>query len=428
MKNLPGLALLILLFAILISCGRNNNNQASLYKVTLRDFNDFVIVEGTVEALRSSSITCPNKIEGTIVYLIDDGEMVKKGDTVCVLEDRESTNKYENLINEVEQSKIQFTKGKADLEMKYALLESQVENNKAQTLITNLDTSQLKYLSPQLRKIKELELDIALIERSKLEKRLLRLNEINESELKKLELQIVQKENEATKIKSVLDQLVILAPQDGLAVRAKSWFTGNKMQEGDEVWSGMPLVDIPDLSEMKVVIQSTESAYKTIEEKKQVVYTFDAMPGNMAWGKIKKKAPMGKPIKRNSKVKYFEVNATIDSFKVIPDLGLSTNCRIILTQVKDTIVVPQLAIFDEDSIKVVYVKKNKKFEKREVRIGESSNKEAVVVVGLKRDEFVSFEKPKSDNIVSTVLLNDTLVKTDTLLLIKDDQVESVSLK
>ena len=406
MKPRTELLLFIFISVFFTSC--REKNQSIYYKLIPSTFSDELIIEGTVEAVNSATIACPSRINGTIKYIVEEGAYVHKGDTVCILENSELSNNYENLLANVEKSKAQYEKSKADLKMSYAVLKAQVENNNAQTQITNLDSAQLSYLSPQQRKIKELELEKAAIEKAKYEKKLEYLEKINKSELEKLKLQIDRTQFRADRIKERLDNMVLISPQDGLVLRGIAWATGNKVQEGDQGWSGMPVATIPDMTEMKVVIQAPESEYKRIKENDQVLYTFDAMPGNRAWGKILKRAPMGKPINNKSKVKYFEITATVDSFKVIPDLGISANCKVMLAEVTDTVVVPQLAIFDEDSISVVYVKHGHHFEKREVLLGESSPKEAVIIAGLNGDETVSFEKPLSSKIKSTILLPDSL--------------------
>jgi multidrug resistance efflux pump len=400
----------VLLPSLVVSCNNENKNKMVLHQLALQSFSNELFVEGTVEALHSSTITCSRQLDGTIVYLIEDGAPVLKGDTVCIMENRESTSRYEDLLVRVEQTKAQYAKSEADLAMSYALLEAQVKSNEAQTAITNLDSLQLKYISVQQRKIKELELKKAAIEKAKFKMKLNFLEQINESELRKLELKIKQDENHAQKIKDIIDQMVMLAPQDGIALRSISPFSGNKTQEGDQVWGGMPIVDIPELTEMKVMISAAESEYKRIKVGDKVMYTFDGMPGNQAWGMIKRKAPMGKAIKRNSKVKHFEITATVDSFKVIPDPGLSANCRVLLDFLPDTVVVPMLAVFDEDSMKVVYVKTKNNFEKREIFPGISSPRETVVIAGLEGHELISFVKPPSSKVKSNVLIPDS-VKT-----------------
>jgi len=169
------------------------------------------------------------------------------------------------------------------------------------------------------------------------------------------------------------------------------------------------LINIPDMTEMKVKILASEASYKRMNINDRVEYTFDAMPGNVASGKILSKAPIGQPISRNSKVKFFEVEASMETSKVLPSPGLSVTCNIILQRVKDTIVVPQIAIFEEDSMKIVYVKQEKGFEKRQVKIGPSSPKMAVIAKGLSGKESLSLIKPSSATVKMTTLLPDSAV-------------------
>ena len=409
MKLLLNYIIVLFYLTLAFSCSDKTDSRLVYYKLHPDSFIDDLVAEGTVESVNSSIVNCPQRLSGTIIFLVEDASMVKKGDTVCILENREYASFYEDLLTRVEQSRAQYNKSKADLDMSYSLLQAQVKSNEAQSAITNLDSVQLQYLSIQQRRIKMLELEIAAIEKSKYETKLKFLDQINESELRKLELQIKQDENQAARIKEILDGMIMTAPRDGLALRAKMRQGGAKVQEGDNVWGGIPLVEIPDLSEVKVMIMASETNYKRISENNEVAFSFDAMPGNMAWGKIEKKAPMGQPVSRNSKVRIFEITAKVDSFKVLPEVGVSASCRVFLSYIPDTIVVPQLAIFDDDSLKVVYVKTSwNSYEKRQVLISKSSPGSAVIAAGLSGDEVVSFIKPKPAKIKSTLLLPDSL--------------------
>ncbi|MFA6581870.1 MAG: hypothetical protein WCS79_08715, partial [Paludibacter sp.] len=173
---------------------------------------------------------------------------------------------------------------------------------------------------------------------------------------------------------------------------------------------GMAVVNIPDLTKMKVKIIASENDCKRIEENDAVEYSFDAMPKNKAWGKIVKKSPVGQPVKQNSKVKIFEIEASIDTAKMIPGPDLTTKCKVILKRIKDTIVIPQITIFEQDSMKVVYVKKSDKYEMRQIITGSSSQNRAVVVAGLHEKEKISFIKPGSDLIENKTLLTKSILK------------------
>lgn len=136
------------------------------------------------------------------------------------------------------------------------------------------------------------------------------------------------------------------------------------------------------------------------------------MPGNQAQGKIIMKSPVGQQYKEGSKVKFFDIEASIDSVDIMPEPGLTANCRIILKQVKDTITIPQIAIFEEDSMKMVYVKKKNGFEARQIKTGLTSSKEAIISEGLFAKEQIGLAKPNPSSIKSKVLLPVEIQETD----------------
>jgi multidrug efflux pump subunit AcrA (membrane-fusion protein) len=147
------------------------------------------------------------------------------------------------------------------------------------------------------------------------------------------------------------------------------------------------------MEQMKVKIMAPEGQFKRLKIGDKVEFSFDAQPDNQAWGTITKKAPIGQPIKRRSKVKVFEVEASVDSSRHIPTPGMSAQCRIILYQLSDTLVVPQIALFERDSAKVVYVETGKGYEVREVVPGLSSPSEVVIMKGLKAGDRISLLLP-----------------------------------
>lgn len=408
-KHIHAVLLPVLLFMIFFSCTKSTENIHHI-NLTRQTYSNSIELIGVVEAANSASVICPGRLSGDVIYIVEDGTWVNKGDTICIIENREYTNHYETLLNTVEQSEALYNKGKADLEMSYALLEAQVKNNEAQAAIANLDSAQLLYLPKHKRKIKELQLQIAQIEKEKYEKKLRFLEQINESELRKLELKISQDKMQAQSIKLLLDQMVMLAPCDGIAIRSRLRYTREKIKKGDEVWAGIQVAEIPNSTVVKATIMASETNYKRIALNNRVQFSFDAIPGNSAWGKITKKAAMGQPVSRNSKIREFEISASIDSFITLPEIGISANCKVIIEQITDTVVVPQLAIFDQDSAKVVYIKnKHNAYKQQQVLLGENSPKLAVIIAGLNGNETVSLIKPKASKIYKKAFLPDSVL-------------------
>lgn len=400
--------IILTLFFCFSSCNLRNKESVSTYIVSTTDFENSILIEGIVEPIRFTNLTCPGHVDGIVTFLIDDGTYVNEGDVVCIIEDNDQQTNYDNLKIELENATAELNKINADLKMQYALLEAQVRNNEVDTEISQLDSLQLKFATPNQRRIKELELERAYIEKAKYEQKLSSLDIINRSEIKKLEIRIQQLTNRLQSAEKILEGLTVRAPKKGLAIIADSRMTGMKLKVGDNVWNNMPVVILPEMKEMKVKMSVSETDFRQINENDSVAYTFDAMPENTGYGKITKKLPIGQPYKMNSKVKFFEVEASIDSVLQLPEPGFTANSRVITTYVGDTIVVPQIAIYDVDSMKVVYVRENNRYEMRQVTTGLSSMKETTVTAGLKDGEVISLIKPSASSIRGRKLLSDSI--------------------
>lgn len=393
-------AVAALLGIFLVSCSAKGGGDLTLYTVERGTFDDVLRVEGFTESLGSLIFTCPPDVDGSIEYLVESGTVVKAGDTLCIIEDMSIEERYDNWLVNLENSYADLEAAKANAQLELALLEAQVRTNEAETLIAGLDSVQLLYLSPTERRIKELQMEQSAIQRERLYRQVDKQKIIQQADIKKIQSQISQIERRVESQRQLLQSLVILAPKDGLAIRARrNPWSSQTWLVGDNVWYGRAVVTMPTMDSMKVLIYAQETEYKRIEVGDSVEYTFDAMPGNRAWGRISKLSPMGLKRTEGSEVKTFEVEATVDSLLQPLDPGLSVNCRIFLQHVPDTLVVPTVCVYKRDSVDVVYVRKGRKYEEREVRLSISTPRSSVIAEGVNEGEQITLIKPDDKHIL-----------------------------
>lgn len=374
------------------------------------NFQHVLRVEGLVESVSATNVMCPQSVDGFITYLIEDGAWVEEGDTLCVIEDTGLESDYESVLQRLEEAEGALAKMVAKHSMDLALLESQYLTNQAETKIAQLDSLRLAYLPAGQRKIEELELEIVALRRKKLEEKISITPMMQEREENRRNNEIRRLKRQVETLEERLAALVLLAPKKGIASIAESPYMREKFKVGDNVWNGMAIISIPDMEHMKVMIAASETDFKAINESDSVIFTFGAMPDEMAFGKITRKVRAGKPVKRGSKVKTFDIEASIDSTTRMPDPGYTVNCNVMLQEMRDTIFVPIITVFNEDSIKVVYVRGRKGFEMRQVLTGLSSTKETVITAGLGGGEEIAFMRPKESLVKKHVLLPDSVVK------------------
>lgn len=265
LKKAKIIIILTLLFCI-SSCNLKNKENISTYTVSNIDFENSILIEGIVEPIRFINLVCPRNVDGIVTFLIENGTYVDEGDVVCIIEDNNQQNNYDNLKISLENAIAELNKVNADLKMQYALLEAQVRNNEVDTEIADLDSLQFMFATPTQRRIKELELEMAYIEKVKFEQKLKSLDIINQSEVRKLEINIQQLTTRLQSAEKILEELTIKAPKKGLAIVADSRMTGGKLKVGDNVWNNMPLVIIPEISEMKVKMAVNETDFRHISE------------------------------------------------------------------------------------------------------------------------------------------------------------------
>lgn len=399
-KNIVQSCLTAIIGIAFISCSSKNGEGFTYYTVERDAFVDVLRVEGFTESLGSVILTCPPDVDGSIEYLIESGTMVKKGDTLCIIEDLSIEERYDNLLIDLENSYADLEATKANAQLELAMLEAQVRTNEAETQIAGLDSVQLLYLSPTERRIKELQMEQSVIRRERLYKQVDKQKIIQQADIKKAESKISRIERRVESQRELLQSLILLAPRDGLAIRARrNPWTAQTWLVGDNVWNGRAVVTMPTIDSMKVLIYAQETEYKRIEVGDSVEYSFDAMPYNRAWGRITKLSPMGLKRTEGSEVKTFEVEASVDSVLQPLDPGLSANCRIFLQHVPDTLVVPTVCVYKRDSVDVVYVRKGKKYEERVVRLSITTPRSSVIADGVNEGEQITLIKPDDKHIL-----------------------------
>jgi len=376
-----------------LSCSKNQNNNLH-YKVVKQDFINQITTFGTVEEQQLVLIICPEiRPNPQINSLVPEGSYVHKDDIVCTLKADAIKIDYDNALKELETTKAELSKTQAELQLNKNLLEAELRAVKASLAIANLQLPQLEFLPPNRQKIIQLELKRANIEKSKIQKKLSSLDVVHSLEINRILAKITRAENKVQRCREFIDKLILRSPIDGLVIYEINWNTGKKNKEGDNVWEGQPILKIPKIDKLQVNVKVKETYIKRIAKNQRAFIHLDARPDLPLTGKVTSIANMGKPITRNSPVKAFEVIVELDSTRERIQIGLNATCHILVNERPDAIAVPKECIFEQDSLKVAYVKSGSKYESRKLNIGPSSDDFTLVKQGLSGGEQLALLKP-----------------------------------
>lgn len=380
---------------VLLSCrGDDEASSSLLARVERRDFREELATVGTAYSANTVTLAVGHNTNGKVAFAVENGIDVKKGDTLCIVESTGLAQEMDNLLTMKKNAEAELVKTEATYAMERAVMEAHVATGAAEAQISALDSLQLEFSPVLQRRISELNLRKASIERERYTRQMRVQEVIHRVDVQRIHTFIAALGRRIADMQERIDALTVTAPADGIALLADAPADRRRrLTIGDEVWERCPLVVMPDLSHMEVLIEAPENEYKRMDVGDSVRFTFSAIPDSVAWGHIVRKLPVGKDVGAG-KVKMFDVTASIDSSGVVVMPQSTTQCVVCLRELKDTLVVPAVCVYDRDSLKVVYVHRpGGMAEERVVTVAAASTNEVVIADGVSEGEQLWMLKP-----------------------------------
>ena len=384
-------------FMIVLSCGKAAENDVALHKVMRGDFFNSVTVSGELQAAQSQVITAPslkwpmNQLK--VAYIVDDGAKVERGDTLVLFDNTDVQKTLTDAQNSLEIANAELSKAKVNHRSDLEGLEADLKISEIDYEMKKIDLEKAGFEADIDRKNIELELDQAKNNLDQARQEIESTKKVQAEELSKQELQVQQAQSRVDQAQKALESLVMTAPTPGLAIIKDNYSTREKYQVDDQLWSGWPMIGLPDLSVMEAVVEVNEVDISRVAVGQETRVRMDAFPDTSYMGEITEIATLARNKDRNSRVKVFETKVVIkeSNEQLLP--GMTVSCEIIIDKVPDVIFVPLEAIFSKDDETFVYVKKGMGFDKRKVLTGMENDNYVVIKDGLEKDDEVALSDP-----------------------------------
>jgi len=381
----------------IMACGNQSNEEIPMADVKRGVFYLNINEEGEIKATRSANISSPNISwrygSLKISYLVNDGSEVKGGDTVVVFDPSEVRKAIVDSESRLEIRKAELEKLQAEQESDMDGLKADLEVTRLSQQISKIQFESATYEAEIRRKEIQLNLEKANIALDRAVEQIKNKEKIQHEEIKQKKLEITQAKNELNDAYETLNKLYLVTPAPGFAIINRNWSSGLKFQVGDQCWSGYPLIELPDLSELKAVVQINEVDISKISKGLRVEIKPDAFSDSVYQAGVIDVANLAVSKDRNSKVKVFPVDILIKNpgKNLLP--GLTVSCRIIVDQIDDVIYVPIEAVKTSPEGSYVFLKTTGGFVQREVELGASNTDYVIVTDGLKERDRVTLSDP-----------------------------------
>jgi HlyD family secretion protein len=397
-KTIAALGVVVFIVLLVILFFPSKKTEIPSFKVKKGDFSVFVIESGSMRSKNSSTITAPRLLTGgnlQIVFLAPEGTIAEKDQLLIRFDPSTAMKRIQDKQTELKTVLADFAKLKAQQSADGSQAKTEFETAKLNFQLAEIAKNKMEF-EPEAKK-REANLEF---ERAKLSFEQSKLNVgnkgiVRKSERGNLQLKISQIKSDIEGSIKEMDQLAVKAPLSGLIVYENNWSTGRKIAVGDQPWPGMPLISLPDLSEMQVEVSINEMDIAKVKSGQTVIVTPDAFPDKQFTGVITSVSQIGREKGSGSNIKVFDIVIDLKGTDPVLKPGITTTNKVVIETIRDVLSVPIVSVVEEEKKTVVYVKKGNSFSKREVVLGARNDNFVVVKKGLAAGEEVALRNPEA---------------------------------
>lgn len=315
-----------------------------------------LLIDGELRAVTSRTVFVNTQEESKITFLPPEGSIVKAGDRVVELDSTTIHTKIKEIEEQIIAAENTIVKTRSthesflrDMEVQLSQLWLAYEQAKIKARAPAEVVSRRDYQENLLNLEKtrtEYENQIRKIEQKKKEQ----AAEIQVSTIDKDKLTLQLK-----KSKNNLAGMTLTAPAEGMVIYNEHWNEQRKVQIGDVIWGGFPVVTLPDLHEMEVTAAVNEVDGPKLSIGQKATIRLDSYPHIEITGSVKAIAQTAVKASWRAKAKIFKVVISLD--KTVPEImkpGMSAQVSIVLSESLSDLIVPRSTIgFESDSAGVV---------------------------------------------------------------------------
>jgi RND family efflux transporter MFP subunit len=201
------------------------------------------------------------------------------------------------------------------------------------------------------------------------------------------------------KAEGQLHALTVTAPADGIVAVLRNWRSGNWMnpqdfKEGDRVWAGASIAELPDISSLFGSARVDEVERGRLAIGQPATVRVEALPDKELKAHVDTISALAKadftswPPPRN-----FDVRIALDDIDDRLRPGMTVSIRIATETLRQVLTVPAQAVFSHGGADVVYVLRRGGVERRVVAIDRRNADRVVLRSGVEPGERVTLVEP-----------------------------------
>jgi multidrug efflux pump subunit AcrA (membrane-fusion protein) len=376
--------------------------EVPVARVRRADFIISVRTRGDIKSARSIIMKAPQVPGLRIVHLAEHGRTVKKGDVVVEFDPVQQEQNVITRSTNVQSADGDITQMKATQKMDDEADAMSKMSSEYDLERSKLDASKAEVLSAIDGEKNRIQVGVSEGSLQQVKATINAHQVGHEADLGRLG----QRKDKAVKDRDLattyLTMMQLRAASDGIVnvlpnFRSQGTFGQSTppFKEGDNVWTGAEIAEMPDLSQLYINLNLEEVDRGKLQMGQAVRVRVDAIPDKEFAGEIDFISPIASLVFKGGATaeKSFPARATL---KVLDDRlrpGMSSTAEIIIERQPNMLLIPARSSFVKDGKPAVYVQIGKNFVVRPIQVGTRNDEDMIVTGGLKEGEIVTLESP-----------------------------------
>src|SRR5579883_518784 len=395
-KGFVSLAVLALIGAAATGVYRMRQVQASgtLPVAPARKGDSQVIIRsrGELRALRSVQVYAPVVPGLRIAWLAPSGEMIKEGDLMIKFDSSSSEQQLQQ-----QQAALRQAQATLDQAVAQARITADQDQSDLADATFNVEKAKLEVSKQEIvgqLQAEESKVDLAMAEQKlKMQAATVALHVASDvSKRASLTRQRDKAQADVDLTKARIAEMQIKAPITGFLTFStnytQGWIDAKPFKVGDNVWAGMALAEIPDLSTLQLEGKIDETDRGRIAVNQTVKVHIDSLPELDIKAKVGQISPMAEASNEFPRTKSFKAWASLQNADARLRPGMNGGMDIIIRNIPDAISIPAKALFTRNGKPVVYVAHGNAYLPTEVEVL-ARNPDEVAISGLPAGSMVT---------------------------------------
>ena len=247
-----------------------------------------------------------------IVNMAPEGKQVKTGDLLVTFDAQRIRDDLQKFQNELDQANKELDKTKVQIDLEREELKSKLaaaENNFEKLKLKQ--TNDPKFDVPNKVEEDRLALEQARREVEALKDRIDWHKKSSDATFQIIVSKKARAENKVNEIKQGMEKFQAKSDRDGVVIYKTKW-NGERFQVGENVWSWMSILEIPDLNTIIAEAFVPEVDIGKIKNDLHAEITIDAFPGKSYTGVVKNMGKLVRPKAWDIPNKILDVQIALD--------------------------------------------------------------------------------------------------------------------